>query len=337
MTEENTGLAELADFTAPVPHTCEMITTPAGRTRCAVWPLTEGEDGRGTIVLAHGLSEHIEKYHDVVAELRKRHFAVAMLDWPGHGRSDPCPAARKEDFHVYDQAFASFMEQKVLDALPAPYIAMGHSMGGCLACCAVHDHPEWFSACMLCSPMLGVEATKKATFLPYVGKGIAMMPESVRRKVNEKKRFDGRFTSDRAKYTRHQELVKANGHLLPRYDFVHWFNGMNDRFAKMRADGWYASIKTPTLLLLAGADTLVDNSAAVSAASLMEAVEMHILDDAWHELLMEKDIIQLPLWAHIDEFLAKHAPSAAQQQAQGQPAGAGGPPSPPPPPDKLVM
>ena len=352
-TQENNSpaLFETDTFQSPITPTCGMLGTSVGRLRFAKWMPPKDTDTRGTVVLAHGLSEHIEKYYEVVDNLVQRGLAVAMADWLGHGGSDKCPAERKEDFAAYDEGFASFMQQQVIGMMPSPIVGIGHSMGGCLVCCAARDHPEWFAGCVLSSPMLGVKAVEQSRFLVHVGKGLAKMPDMVRKKVNERKKFDGRFTSDKTRYERHQKMLSENPSLAPRYDFVHWFNSMNARISAMREKGWYSSITTPMLILVAGDETLVDNAAAIAAASEIQNVELEIINEAWHELLMEKDTIQIVAWSKIDEFLDIHAPpkipakpapgTSVQSKAAEDPKAPEGEPEKPDPtpnvPGKLVM
>ena len=62
---------------------------------------------RGTCVLLNGQTEFIEKYFEVIDELRGRGFAVATLDWRGQGGSNRQTAdSRKSfvgDFSEYDE------------------------------------------------------------------------------------------------------------------------------------------------------------------------------------------------------------------------------------------
>ena len=43
---------------------------------------------KGTVCIFPGRTEFIEKYFEVVRDLRARGFAVAVLDWRGQGLSD---------------------------------------------------------------------------------------------------------------------------------------------------------------------------------------------------------------------------------------------------------
>src|ERR1700741_4469764 len=54
--------------------------------RVARWEATRGPR-RGTVCLFGGRGEFIEKYFEVIADVRRRGFAVATMDWRGQGGS----------------------------------------------------------------------------------------------------------------------------------------------------------------------------------------------------------------------------------------------------------
>lgn len=284
------------------------LVTPSGKLRYATWSTTMNGLPRGTILLAHGLSEQIEKYHPTIAALIHRGFAVAMLDWRGHGLSDNCPAASKEDFSVHDADLASFMETVVLDKMPQPVIGMGHSFGGCLICCAVHDHPDWFAGGILSSPMLGINLMVKWPFLGLVAEIIsAIRPAGLVRNVANRKA--ARFTSDQRRFDLHQELLGAYPQLKPKYDILFWFKSATRRLRQMRSTGWYQAISKPMLVCISDSENVVDNDASKRAVQNMPQAKLVEIDKAWHEILLESEDIQKPWWENVDEFLEKLAPS----------------------------
>src|ERR1700741_4655384 len=72
----------------PVPENVVtgMVKTPDGvALRFARWAPPPGR--KGTVCVFTGRTEFIEKYFDVVRDLRSRGFAVAILDWRGQGLS----------------------------------------------------------------------------------------------------------------------------------------------------------------------------------------------------------------------------------------------------------
>lgn len=92
------------------------------------WPVT---NARGTVLLVHGLGEHIGRYAALAARLNAAGWAVAGHDQRGHGRSPGARGAigRADDF-LRDLA-------RVLDhvrgSAAVPLVLLGHSLGGLVA------------------------------------------------------------------------------------------------------------------------------------------------------------------------------------------------------------
>ena len=74
-------LVALAKNPVPSGATAGVLKSPSGmRLRFARWEATR-PPRRGTVCVFHGRGEFIEKYFEVVADLRRRGFAVATMDW----------------------------------------------------------------------------------------------------------------------------------------------------------------------------------------------------------------------------------------------------------------
>src|SRR5205085_2651769 len=107
-----------------------QIETRDGLTlRGREWPQ---EPARGTIVLVHGLGEHVDRHAHVAAFFNARGWRVVGYDHRGHGRSDGARGrlAAPDDLLV-DLAAA-------IDATRAahpegPLVLLGHSLGGLVA------------------------------------------------------------------------------------------------------------------------------------------------------------------------------------------------------------
>ena len=104
--------------------------------RYARFPATSGRP-LGTVCLFQGRTECIEKYFEVVGDLRRRGFAVATLDWRGQGGSERRLRNRRkghiDSFEEYDRDLDAFIEQVALPDCPPPYFALAHSTGGLIA------------------------------------------------------------------------------------------------------------------------------------------------------------------------------------------------------------
>src|SRR5690242_18623632 len=85
-----------------------MITTASGtRLRIATFPAAPDADRARVCVLLNGQTEFIEKYFEVIDELRGRGFGVVTMDWRGQGGSARAlPNSLKvhvSDFAEYDE------------------------------------------------------------------------------------------------------------------------------------------------------------------------------------------------------------------------------------------
>ncbi len=111
----------------PVPE--EVVTgtlkTPDGvDLRFARWAPPPGR--KGTVCIFQGRAEFIEKYFEMVRDMRERGFAVATLDWRGQGLSqrllrDP-RKGHVRDFRDYEIDLEAFMREIVLPDCPPPYL-----------------------------------------------------------------------------------------------------------------------------------------------------------------------------------------------------------------------
>src|SRR6185295_18586729 len=131
----------------------------AGGARLRAAVFTPGGRARGTVVLSGGRSEPIEKYYEVIRDFMARGFVVLAHDWRGQGLS-----ARElpDRLKGHARGYKSFLEdyRRLLDAyearLPKPWIAVGHSMGGCLTLLALAHGEKRFAGAALSAPMLGL-------------------------------------------------------------------------------------------------------------------------------------------------------------------------------------
>jgi lysophospholipase len=150
---------------APVPDhgKAEWFSGADGATLRAAFFSPKG-DARGSVVVSPGRSEPIEKYFEVVQDLLDRGFVVLVHDWRGQGLSHRAlpdrlkghAAGFKEFLGDYQALLAAFETR-----LPKPWIALGHSMGGCLTMLALATGESRFAAAVLSAPMLGLNTGGK--------------------------------------------------------------------------------------------------------------------------------------------------------------------------------
>ena len=133
----------------------------AGATRLRVARFAA--DGPGACLLLNGQTEFIEKYFEVIDELRARGFSVVTFDWRGQGGSNRLlPDRRKahiDDFAEYDQDLDTVIREvvKPMMAEGEKPIALAHSMGGNILLRRLHDVQGEFAAAILSAPMVGIK------------------------------------------------------------------------------------------------------------------------------------------------------------------------------------
>jgi lysophospholipase len=160
---------------APTPDhgTAEWFSGADGATLRAAFFAPEGKP-RGSVVVSPGRSEPIEKYFEVVQDLLDRGFVVLVHDWRGQGLSFRAlpdrlkghAAGFKEFLGDYEALLTAFETR-----LPKPWIALGHSMGGCLTMLALAAGETRFAAAVLSAPMVGLNtgAGRRAGPGPWPG------------------------------------------------------------------------------------------------------------------------------------------------------------------------
>ena len=291
-----------------------FILTPEGsRLRVAVY---DAPSAKRVCVLANGQTEFIEKYEEVIGELNARGFTVATFDWPGQGGSwrllDNPMKAHIENFAQYDGALAAFLEQVVKPIADKPPIALGHSMGSHLLLRLMHDRPNALAAAVLTAPMLRASTrgvprwiAMTALFLQNaLGRGDDWIWGMDKRDPLTMDFSQQLVTTDRARFQRTQDFLKAHPDLRLAGPTWKWLKQANEAMAEMMAPGYAQAIVTPVLIVGAGHDRIVETAAEREFAPHLPHGKYIEFADAEHEILMESDPIRERFWKAFDEFIA---------------------------------
>ncbi|HEY3696154.1 alpha/beta hydrolase [Phenylobacterium sp.] len=273
---------------------------------------------RGSVVLSGGRTEPIEKYFEVVGELLARGFVVLAHDWRGQGLSQRYLPDRLRghadghqtflsDFHALLAAFG--------DRLPEPWIALGHSMGGCLTLLAVaQGEAPRFAAAVLSAPMLGL----KLPMPPGVAGGLARLFRAIGRGSGYTLRQQGRpfddtfegnlLTHDERRFRRYRRQVEACPELALGGVTWGWLDFAFRAMAEFARAERLRAITLPVLMLIAEADRIIDTEAQRAVATRLPDVRVVVVPDARHEILMETDDRRAVVWAAFDALAARVAP-----------------------------
>jgi lysophospholipase len=291
--------------------------------RFARWEPTRGRR-RGTVCCFTGRSEFIEKYFEVVADLRRRGFAVAIMDWRGQGGSyRPLANPRKahvSDFSEYDRDLECFMREVVLPDCPPPYVALAHSMGGHILLRHAREPSSWFERMVLSAPMLAFHATKMGAHPSLVrvyaaaGGLVGLGKWYVRGGSNDSgdpTDFENNpLTTDRDRFARNRALIEAAPHLLVGSPTIGWLNAALRSMRVLNDPSYALGVTVPLLIFVAGNDTIVESRAIEDFAARLKLGAHIILAHAKHEILQETDLIRGRFWAAFDAYLGVEAAAA---------------------------
>ena len=289
------------------------IGTPDGVTlRFARWTVPAG--GKGTVCLFTGRGECIEKYFETVRDLRRRGYAVAMIDWRGQGRSsrqlDDPRKGHVRSFSEYEIDVAAFTRQVVLPHCPPPYFAMAHSMGGAVMLRVAHAGAGVFERFVLCAPMVGLPRPRASLpmrglmrLLRTVGMGERFIPGGNIDLIKSTGFPGNPLTSDPIRYARTVAILQADPTLGIASPTVAWLDAAFAAMGEFRAPDFAAGIRQPVLMLAAGHDTIVSAPAIAAFAQHLPAGSHRPITGARHEMLQEDDRYRAQLWAAFDAFM----------------------------------
>lgn len=243
-----------------------------------------GADALGTVLIVHGLGEHIGRYEPLAARLNGARWHVIGYDHRGHGASGGARGAiAAGDSLLADLAL-------VIDAIaqepPAPLVLLGHSMGGLVAARFVaeglaSDAASWWrpvTALALSSPALdpGMNGAQRVLLAvlgplaPNLAVGNGLKPVWISR--------------DAGVVAAYQSDPLVHDRVTPR--LVHFIVDAG-RQVREAASRW----RVPTLLQWAGSDRCVapQGSAAFAASAPANTVTSVRYPALAHEIFNEPE------------------------------------------------
>ena len=257
------------------------------------WPLPEGLQLRGVVLIVHGLGEHAWRYDHVARRLNDWGFAVRGYDQYGHGESGGVRGALPSQMRLVDDLADLVDSTRLRMDESAPLIVMGHSMGGLVASVFAAARNRPIDGLVLSSPALdpGLSGFQKLLLkvipriAPNFTVGNGLNPDFISRDpaVVQAYKSDPRV---------HDRISGRLGRFIAE----------GGPWVLDRARNW----KVPTLLMYAGDDQIVDpaGSAAFTAAAPRDLVTAHCFDGLWHEIFNELE--NEPVYDAFRQWLDAH-------------------------------
>lgn len=283
------------------------------RLRFAVWA-APSEDARGTVYIVPGRTEFIEKYFEVIGELRARGYAVVAMDVRGQGLSTRLLSERWKghvlDFADYVADLSAVVEITKAE-LPPPHLCLAHSMGGHIALRFVHDYPDVFSRLVATAPMIDIGLPGGIGFLAraitYYACVFGVSGKYVLGTRNPDplaEPFEGNvLTHDRKRFDWVSALWRAEPDLAVGPPTFGWLAAAFRSIALLTGRGYAERIACPVLMFRSGEEKLVSNTAIARFTAQLSHGAMVDVEQALHEVMMETDDIRATFWQRFDGFM----------------------------------
>ena len=269
-------------------ETTATFTLADGRRLCLhEWPRAGAAAG---VLIVHGLGEHAGRYAALARWFNARGYAVRAYDQRGHGGSPGRRGALSRPLELVDDLAEVFADTQAV--LGAPPLLLGHSMGGLVALRAVLDGRLAPRALVLSSPAL-------RTWTPAWERALSARLARVLPNLPLRSGLPfAALSHDPQVVERYRRDPLRSGWITPRLaQFI--FEGGDYCIARA------PRLAVPTLLLVAGADRLVDPGGSRDFAARARAsgqLTVRVFNALCHELFNEAEpgrsqvLAQLARW-----------------------------------------
>ncbi len=283
--------------------------------RFARFPASRVIEPKGTVVFLPGRTEFIEKFMEDVHIFNSLGFACAAMDLRGQGMSyRPIENREKHlvrSFEPHLLDVKSFFDKKLIEKMPQPFIFMCHSAGSHVALRFMHDYPGYVSAAILVAPMVKINTGPVPAFLAQglarlmrcLGMGALYIPghsgvqEGAQGWRQQLTHDPDRF-GDEDYFINNKDSRLAVGGVTYK-----WVKEAFKSSNILNSPGYAENIETPTLILQASEDKVVDNKAQTELAARMPNGKLVVIEGALHEILKETDDLRAQLWEEVGNFI----------------------------------
>ncbi|MEH8253025.1 alpha/beta fold hydrolase [Aeromonas veronii] len=270
------------------------------------------------ILIVNGRVESYLKYQELAWDLWRQGYSLYLIDHRGQGMSDRMlndpQKGYVDHFDDYVVDLKQFHDQIIMADQPAKLFLLAHSMGGAISARYLERWPDDIKAAVLSSPMLGINlgglpkwlAKGLASTIGTVGGWLGEPPYGPGQGAYQDHGFaDNGLTHSQSRYQAFRQIYEQHPQIKLGGATAHWiYQGITGADAAIADAG---AIKTPLLVLQAGNDSVVDNTAQDRFCTIAkcEGGKPLRIEGAWHELFIESDDKRQPALTAMVDFFAR--------------------------------
>lgn len=267
------------------------------------------------VVIAHGFTESIQKYREVIYYFLKNGYSVSLIEHAGHGQStrllEDIEKTHIESYDTYIHDLQQFITTIVQPSTPnATFFLYGHSMGGAISALYLETYPETFTAAILSSPMMEIDTGHYPAWLAL---GLTNIMNLFGQGEN--------YIFGHGPYKARMEIIEEPGVSVPREQYIDsirqnypegnlgggtfsWLKASLGATKQIEKNALKAT--TPKLLFQSGLDKLVKPTGQDIFAATAPNTTLIYVPEAQHELYLAKNQILIPYFNTIFNFFAKY-------------------------------
>ncbi|HEU0117919.1 MAG TPA: alpha/beta hydrolase [Alphaproteobacteria bacterium] len=283
--------------------------------------LHEPEKARGTLLIAPGRREFIEKkFSEMGQEFLQRGFRLIFFEWRGQGLSDRYLAGSHHqrdhissfDTHLDD--LSQFYDKVVKPCQSGPLLVTGHSMGAHLILRWLIERQmvNAVAGVLLTAPMLALSAmpvqalAKAMTWTAMrLGHGADYGPaqhdygpQDMKFEHNPLNHDPDRFEIIQKYFTAYPELTVGGVTWA-------WLDAALHSLHHIQQRKYFDHLTLPLLNIVGSADHVTPANEISHIVKRMPQAQNVVIPDALHDILNEANLYRLEAWKHIDGFLTK--------------------------------
>lgn len=273
----------------------------------------DAESPVGTVLVLHGFTESVEKFAELIHSLVRCGYSVVAYDQRGHGRSwrDPSIADRSLTHVERFEEYVADMEavcERVLAAMPKPWLLVAHSMGGAVAGLYMERHAGVFARAALCAPMIAPNTAGLPNALARLMCGAAHWLGQDRRRVFASKPyagpedFDTGCAASRERFEWYDAIKARTPDFQNNGPTYGWTREALRASRMLLAPGAAERIDASVLLFTAEDDQSVLPDAQAAFAARLRRGERRLVPGSRHEIYRSRDDVLFGWWGEILAF-----------------------------------